>query len=237
MSNPAADAIAAALPTELRPHAGDLAALLANLDPAALFEQLAARPVLAHALVALVGQSLAIEDRSLLIASSVGVLQQITISGGYVERIIGTLNQITINLPPLPRQIDPAAAQELLAALPLDALPPPAPLPPGSRMPFARNALFVGRHADLHWLAATLKGGATAAIGQVAAATGLGGIGKTNLATEWAYRYGQFFAGGVFWLSFADPSGVAAEIAACGRADALGLYGEADGLSQEEQVA
>ncbi|NTV65623.1 MAG: tetratricopeptide repeat protein, partial [Oscillochloris sp.] len=65
----------------------------------------------------------------------------------------------------------------------------------------------------------------------------LGGIGKTNLASEFAHRYGQFFAGGVFWLSFADPNGVPAEVAACGRADALGLYAEADGLSQDEQVA
>jgi tetratricopeptide (TPR) repeat protein len=131
-------------------------------------------------------------------------------------------------------EADPLA---ILNALPLDNIPDPAPLPPGSRMPFSRNPLFVGRADDLRWLAATLKGGATAAIGQVAAATGLGGIGKTNLATEFAHRYGQFFAGGVFWLSFAEPAGVAAEIAACGQAEALGLYGEADELSQDEQVA
>jgi hypothetical protein len=56
MSNPAADILAAVLPAELRPHADDLAALLANLDSAALVEQLAARPVLARALLALVGQ-------------------------------------------------------------------------------------------------------------------------------------------------------------------------------------
>src|SRR5438067_1882590 len=57
-----------------------------------------------------------------------------------------------------------AAAQQLLATLPLDALPDPAPLPPGSRMPFSRNPLFVGRVDDLRALAATLKDGGTAAI-------------------------------------------------------------------------
>jgi hypothetical protein len=63
------------------------------------------------------------------------------------------------------------------------------------------------------------------------------GYGKTQLAVEFAYRYGQFFAGGVFWLSFADPVGIDAEIAACGGAGAMELYRDADGLSQAEQVA
>ena len=101
-------------------------------------------------------------------------------------------------------------------------------------MPFSRNPLFVGREADLRALAMTLKGeGSAAAIGQAAAATGLGGIGKTNLATEFFHRYGQFFAGGVFWLSFADPTGVPAEVAACGAAFAIPGFTD---LKLDEQV-
>jgi len=55
-------------------------------------------------------------------------------------------------------------------------------------MPFAPNPLFVGRARDLKQLAAALKGNAgvppaSATIGQIAAATGLGGIGKTQLAS------------------------------------------------------
>ncbi len=57
------------------------------------------------------------------------------------------------------------------------------------------------------------------AIGQVAAATGMGGIGKTQLASEFAHRYGQYFAGGVFWLSFAQPELIPSEVAACGDPD------------------
>jgi tetratricopeptide (TPR) repeat protein len=118
---------------------------------------------------------------------------------------------------------------------PLDSLPTPAPLPPGSRMPLARNPLFVGREADLLHLARALRGGGTAAIGpQAAVATGLGGIGKTQLACEFVYRYGQFFAGGVFWLSCAEPEAMAAEVAACGQG--LSLPAGFASLSLNEQV-
>jgi hypothetical protein len=60
-----------------------------------------------------------------------------------------------------------------------EAIPAPATLPPGSRMPLRRNELFVEREDDLRALAGVLQTNGTAVIGQIAAATGLGGIGKT----------------------------------------------------------
>jgi tetratricopeptide (TPR) repeat protein len=138
-----------------------------------------------------------------------------------------------------PRPIDPevlAAAERQLAALPLETIPDPAPLPPGSRMPLRRNPLFVGREGDLRALATALKGGETAAIGQTAAIVGLGGMGKTQLASEFVHRYGQFFAGGVFWLSFADPAAVPTEVAACGGPGALALHPEFHSLPIADQV-
>lgn len=122
--------------------------------------------------------------------------------------------------------------------IPLDMIPLPAPLPPGSRMPLSRNPLFVGREQALRQLAQALKVGATVAIGQmeVAAATGLGGIGKTQLACELVHRYGQFFSGGVLWLSFADPDAVPAEVAACGGVDGMQLSQEFGALPLDEQV-
>lgn len=120
--------------------------------------------------------------------------------------------------------------QERFNLLPTDTLPDAAPLPTGSRMPYIRNPLFVGRVDDLKALAAALKGGATVVVNQrmpqqVAAATGLGGIGKTQLAAEFTHRYGHFFAGGVFWLSFADAGAVSAEVAECGRPKHMDLPG------------
>lgn len=125
-----------------------------------------------------------------------------------------------------------------LEALPLHTLPDYGPLPLGSQMPLTRNPLFVGREQDLHNLAHALMGGQTVAIGNTgtAAATGLGGIGKTQLANEFVHRYGQFFYGGVFWLSFADPKAVPSEVANCGRVGAMDLRPNFADLPLEDQV-
>ena len=120
------------------------------------------------------------------------------------------------------------------AALPLADIPPPAYLPSGSRMPLSRNPLFVGRKRDLQRLAQALQGNR----GQVetAAVTGLGGLGKTQLACEFVHRYGRFFPGGVFWLAFADAEAVAAEVAVCGGAGFLNLRPDFAELPLAEQT-
>ncbi|HEY0735251.1 MAG TPA: FxSxx-COOH system tetratricopeptide repeat protein [Herpetosiphonaceae bacterium] len=149
-------------------------------------------------------------------------------------RFLTPLMGVDRDLPPP----DSVSRPPHVVALPLDTLPNPALLPPGSRMPLSRNPLFVGRERDLRQLAHALSLHGTAAIGQVetAAATGLGGIGKTQLACEFVHRYGQFFAGGVFWLSFADSSVVRSEIAACGGVDGMRLGSEFDQLPLDKQV-
>ena len=121
--------------------------------------------------------------------------------------------------------------------LPTDRLPPHAPLPPGSRMPYRVNPLFTGREPELLALAGALAAGSTAAIGQIAAATGLGGIGKSQTAVEFVHRYGRFFPGGVFWLSFADPAAVLAEVAACGDFPNLPLPEQAELVQRGWQAA
>lgn len=131
---------------------------------------------------------------------------------------------------------NPKDARDALAALPLEEVPPRGPLPVGSHMPLAFNPLFVGREEALKTLARQLKAGETSAVGQVeiAAATGLGGVGKTQLASEFVHHYGRYFAGGVFWMSFADASTVPVEVAASGQS--LGLHSSFDALTLEQQV-
>jgi tetratricopeptide (TPR) repeat protein len=124
-----------------------------------------------------------------------------------------------------------------LPVLPRAYIPDPAPLPTGSRMLMARNELFVGREHQLHELAEALQVHGTAAIGQLASVTGLGGIGKTQLAAEFVHRYGQFFTAGVFWLGFADPASVPAEIALCGGPEHLNLWSIEGAPDFDTQVA
>jgi len=118
---------------------------------------------------------------------------------------------------------------------PDDPVPPAGELPPLSRVPFPRNDCFTGRKSDLKTLADTLIGkGQSAAVGQTAAVIpGLGGLGKTALAVEFAHRYGAFFPGGVFWLHASTDESIAADIADCGLK--MGIQPWPD--KQPEQVA
>lgn len=100
-------------------------------------------------------------------------------------------------------------AQDVFAALPTTTVPvPTAPPADSTFIPYRRNSRFVGRVAEMQQIAAILKQGDAAII------TGGGGFGKTQLACEFAYRYWQFFPGGVFWCSFADPDAIPGNIAA-----------------------
>jgi len=75
---------------------------------------------------------------------------------------------------------------------PPDELPDPKDdLPPGSRLLFSRNHVFVGREGDLLALARGLLHNDASSI----AVTGFGGVGKSQLASEFCYRYGRFFHG------------------------------------------
>jgi tetratricopeptide (TPR) repeat protein len=163
----------------------------------------------------------------------------------------GTLNvdnstqNYNYNLAP-PQPVDEAtltAARVLLSQLPLDTIPPVSALPHGSRMPLTTNPLFVGREQEFKLLVKALSGANTesdsadsANIGRVAVVTGIGGMGKTQFATEFVHRYGRYFQGGVFWLSFAKAEGIPAEIAACGGPGLLDLRPDYPRLSLNDQV-
>jgi len=56
-------------------------------------------------------------------------------------------------------------------------------------IPYQRNPLFTGREDVLKKLSEALRAGKTAALAQPQAISGLGGIGKTQTAVEYAYRY------------------------------------------------
>lgn len=172
--------------------------------------------------------------------------------GGEVNQsavVAGDNNTISVNISGdvnykysdvTPSQPDPAELEEAirhLEELPLEHVPRRTALPDNSVMPLRPNQHFVGRNEQLRRVAAALKGGETTAIGEavVTASSGLGGVGKTQLASEFVHRYGQFFHG-VYWLSFAAPGGVPAEVASCGGAGGMNLRPDFHTLPLEERV-
>ncbi|HAE60549.1 MAG TPA: hypothetical protein DCG54_13865, partial [Anaerolineae bacterium] len=112
------------------------------------------------------------------------------------------------------------AAFSELHVLPARAASPsptlPGDLPHGSHLPFPRNGFFTGRAENLKKLAETLLGDPLlpgVVINQ--ALSGMGGVGKTQLAVEFAYEYGHHFKG-VHWLDLRDPQAIDSQIALCG---------------------
>jgi len=67
---------------------------------------------------------------------------------------------------------------------------------------------FTGRESELAALDAALWSGSAAAVTQPAAVHGLGGIGKSVLAREYAHRNRERYAG-VWWLNAANPAAAA----------------------------
>lgn len=162
-------------------------------------------------------------------------------AGGFIAQAApgGTAIVCAINHTHVrPVTVDPAMlteAQRLLEELPLDRVPDPDGLPAGSKPPPNRsNPLLVGREEDLKTLAAKIKDAATGP--PTVVVSGIGGVGKTQLAGEFAHRYGRYFAGGVYWLNLSDPASIREEVAACGGTGAMDLRGDFYVLPLEERV-
>src|SRR6266699_2847015 len=73
----------------------------------------------------------------------------------------------------------------------LQASAPRAALPLVWNVPYPRNSFFIGRDEILTRLRTQLQAGQATALSQPQAITGLGGIGKTQIAVEYAYRFHQ----------------------------------------------
>jgi len=138
--------------------------------------------------------------------------------------------------------ISPGKSTKKETAIPSTSgeLPPVGDLPIGSYIPFPPNPLFEGRVNDLKKLAEALcspllsgegPGERSGMVVNQKAITGMGGLGKTQLAVEFAYRYGSYFRG-VHWLNLADPSQLDSEIAKCGSQMGLADWNPNDQPSQ-----
>ncbi len=71
-------------------------------------------------------------------------------------------------------------------------------LPPIWNIPYPRNLFFIGREELLSRIRIQFQQGQTTALSQPQAMSGLGGIGKTQIAVEYAYRFRQDYQA-VLW--------------------------------------
>ena len=90
----------------------------------------------------------------------------------------------------------------------------PGRMPEISNLP-ARNLAFTGRTALLERLRERLAEAAVAAVLPVEAVHGLGGVGKTELVTEFAHRYGSDYEL-IWWIDAEQPTTAAAALARLG---------------------
>ncbi len=87
----------------------------------------------------------------------------------------------------------------------------PGSLPPVWNVPHERNPNFTGRDELIGQLRDALGSGQTAALTQ--AVVGLGGVGKTQLAVEYAYRHAADYEC-VWWVRAEEPSTRQSDLAA-----------------------
>lgn len=127
-----------------------------------------------------VARSLSAARRTLLMESAAGFSPALYLSGND-----SVLFDFGANIPKIPT----------IAPLPIEA----------SRffVPYKKNPYYVGRSAEANRLHALLQSPSSSGATMVSL-SGMGGIGKTLIASEYAHQYRDAYPGGVYWVNAAQ---------------------------------
>ncbi len=142
----------------------------------------------------------------------------LTVPGPYFrQRLVGAFGKSLEELG-LFIEAENASSEELgTKRVPAVALAPVLTL---NTVPYRRNAFFTGREDILTTLSTTLKNKQAAALTQAQAISGLGGIGKTQIAVEYAYRSADYYQA-MLWATASSRDALIADFVML--ADLLGL--------------
>jgi tetratricopeptide (TPR) repeat protein len=137
---------------------------------------------------------------------AVGGLATTIADQARVGKVVTIGQAATVHIHPTP-----ALPPTMLERLRRVARPGPlvANLPP-------RNPVFTGRHDLLGRLHASLRPGGAAAVVQAHALHGLGGVGKTQLALEYAHRHASDYDL-IWWVVAEQPAAIPGQLAALAR--------------------
>ena len=106
-------------------------------------------------------------------------------------------------------------------------------LAPHWGVPLSRNPFFTGREEILEVLHTQLSGNQAIALTQSSALHGLGGVGKTQIALEYAYRHSLEYSA-VFWIGAETEEQIVSSLLRI--AEVLQLPGR-DGKDQQQAIA
>ena len=138
------------------------------------------------------------------------------------------------NYPRICRELGGVPQGDLVAS-DRSKLPPVHPLPERYWMPYhSLGDKFVGRVSAIWDLYDSLFRDSTTVLQGTGVVAGTGGLGKTQLAIEYAHRFGSVYAGGVYWVN--GDLGLIEMITRISAAAGVDVDTRADEAEQVEQL-
>lgn len=134
-----------------------------------------------------------------------------TMPGPYNRQKLADLFKKSLRELGLLSETDEGSSEEVFSSIPVVDSPLPTTHFLHSNVPYRRNPYFTGRKIILERLHNALNSNEAVALTQAQAISGLGGVGKTQIAIEYVYRYGHHYQA-VLWLNASSRDALVADM-------------------------